>query len=113
MTSVMFGGCAGFLLEIVSVAAGVGVKVKSADVRTCTECSSDPVFQMMMEEEQLAGGTVKNGRVIQLTVGEQDSGGKLTDRSIDSLLFTLGLLLGNGQKQTLVPNLRSYAVAFA
>jgi hypothetical protein len=55
---------------------------------------------------------LKEGRVIVLRVGEK-GGGKLTERSVDAVLFALNLLLGSGtRKQTLVPNLRTYAVAF-
>jgi hypothetical protein len=89
--------------------SGVGVLVNSAAVHTCSECNDDPAFKQLMKDE---AGNFKEGRVFVLRVGEK-AGGKLTERSVDAVIFTLNMLLGNGtKKQTLVPNLRTYAVAF-
>ncbi len=49
------------------------------------------------------------GRVIRLRLQEPE-GGKLTQRSVDSILFTMSLFLGKGRLETIVPSNASYAV---
>jgi hypothetical protein len=90
--------------------SGVGVKIHDVEVHTCSECSDDPTFQSMMAEAALQGG-IKDGRVIRLRLGEVD-GGKLTQRSIDSAMFSMSLFLGKGRTETIVPSSSSYATAW-
>jgi hypothetical protein len=100
----------GFMLEVVSVLSGIGVMVKSAKVRTCDECSQDPAVTEMLTQETVM--TVRNSRVMEFEVSEM-SGEQLSERSVQAVLFTLGLVTGNGKTEnTIVPTLRSYATHF-
>jgi hypothetical protein len=88
--------------------SSVGVQVTGASVHTCSECGTDPAFVEMMQDEAVH---MTEGRVIRLQVVEP-TGGKLTEKSVDTVLFTLGLLLGKGHTETMVPSISTYAVAF-
>eukprot|EP00892_Ulva_mutabilis_P009243 jgi/Ulvmu1/6691/UM030_0022.1 len=101
----------GFLLEVVAVLSGIGIKVKSANVRTCAECTEDPAITAMLSHEDAQ--SVRNARIMQFQASEGD-GSPLTERSVHAVLFTLGLVSGptrNGD--TVVPSLRTYASKFA
>lgn len=101
----------GFLLEVVAVLSGIGLTVKSANVRTCAECSEDPSIQSMLSHEDAR--TVKNARIMQFQAAE-DNGGQLSERAVQAVLFTLGLVSGpTRQEDTVVPSLRSYATKYA
>lgn len=101
---------AGFLLEVVAVLSGIGIKVKSAHVRTCAECSEDATIKKMLSQEDAQ--IVKNARIMQFQVLEGD-GTPLTERSVHAVLFTLGLVGPTRQQDTVVPSLRSYASKFS
>ena len=109
---------AGFLLEVVSVLSGISMKVNSAKVRTCMECSHDETVMEMLPSdlEQMLGGNahaMRDSRVMEFNVSEV-SGGQLTEPSVQAVLFTLGLVTGRGRTEsTTVPTLRSYATQFA
>lgn len=109
---------AGFLLEVVSVLSEISMKVNAAKVRTCMECSSDEGVLGMLPEDMktMISGDMRgkqNMRVMQFSVSEL-SGGKLTEHSVQAVLFTLGLVTGRGRTDsTTVPTLRSYATQFA
>eukprot|EP01025_Chloroclados_australasicus_P048662 TRINITY_DN5521_c0_g1_i1.p1 TRINITY_DN5521_c0_g1~~TRINITY_DN5521_c0_g1_i1.p1 ORF type:complete len:366 (-),score=35.40 TRINITY_DN5521_c0_g1_i1:52-1050(-) len=98
----------GFLLQVASVMTGIGVMVNAAEVRTCSECSQDEAFKLLLKGNDVP---VKRGRVIKMRVTE-DNEGKLSERSVKAVIFSLQLLLGKGHAPTVVPNIRSYATRF-
>ena len=90
--------------------SGIGITVKSANVRTCAECTEDPAIQSMLSQEDAQ--RVKNARIMQFEAAEQ-TGGPLTERSVQAVLFTLGLVSGpTRQEDTVVPSRRSYATKY-
>lgn len=106
----VWGLTAGFLLEVVAVLSGIGITVKSANVRTCAECTEDPTVQKILSHEDAQ--SVKNARIMQFEATE-DSGGPLSERSVQAVLFTLGLVSGPTRHgDTVVPSLRSYATKY-
>lgn len=106
------------MLEVVSVLSGISMKVNSAKVRTCMECTHDSTVMDMLPSElenMLAGSahSMRDTRVMEFKVSEI-AGGQLTEQSVQAVLFTLGLITGRGSTEsTTVPTLRSYATQFA
>lgn len=105
----------GFLLEVVSVLSGISMKVNSAKVRSCTECSHDSTLMDMLPDDVdiMIGGSVhnmRNSRVMEFMVSEMN-GGQLTEQSVQAVLFTLGLVTGSTESTT-VPTLRSYVTQY-
>ena len=80
--------------------------VREAEIRTCTECNADHAIPHLL---RTCSEKVAVGRVIKLLVCES-SGRKLSETSVNTVLYTLGLLLGTAHMPTVVPSLMSYAV---
>lgn len=89
---------AGFLLEIASVLSGAGVEVRQADIRRCDDCQSDPALAVLSD----TGAGISTGRVFKFQVTES-SGEKLTEQSVNSVLYTLSMVLGQGFAPTTIP----------
>lgn len=94
----------GFLLDIASVLSGVGLEVREADIRSCSDCHKDVAVPHLLH-----GQETPSGRVFKLLVCEPDNE-KLTETSVNTVLYVLGLLMGMGHAPTVVPTLTSYAV---
>jgi hypothetical protein len=97
------------------VLSGISLKVNSARVLSCQECSDDKAVMAMLPlglDKMLEGPThtLQDSRIMEFDVSEL-GGGQLTEQSVQTVLFTLGLVSGRGSTEsTIVPTLRSYAV---